>query len=361
MLEDELTSILADDDDVKQQLVIVDSTEQQELARKLRSQNRPFITVDFEGVSNLVTKHRRRARSGGYSMKERGALRQVLRQQSADALVVVVHVLTLGLHVDGVLLMQEVYRQIERLAAFSDGIFVLYGVFDALRTLEHDFNDSVCPLFFLADDDGAKVEDCIALALGGNEEYANVLTNDKDIALFLTPMWAAHWQDLHEGFTLMKHVRFKKVAKVDTALSYEPDFDANVNECAKQFNLHPVPLKGDTTVVHRSYLRAKSGVYENTAPVNRIIVKTEQLPPSRLHSTWRRCSESLRASVPSAIPFKPFSRQDYIVKCSIRRKKISVSKNAFRYEGISQAHLAEKPCKPLKCLISSKSSTISPP
>jgi hypothetical protein len=32
MLEDELTSILADDDDVKQ-IVIVDSTEQQELAR----------------------------------------------------------------------------------------------------------------------------------------------------------------------------------------------------------------------------------------------------------------------------------------------------------------------------------------
>jgi hypothetical protein len=48
MLEDELTSILADDDDVKQ-LVIVDSTEQQELARKLRSQNRPFLIKDLEG------------------------------------------------------------------------------------------------------------------------------------------------------------------------------------------------------------------------------------------------------------------------------------------------------------------------
>jgi len=48
MLEDELTSILADDDDVKQ-LVIVDNTEQQELARKLRSQNRPFLIKDFEG------------------------------------------------------------------------------------------------------------------------------------------------------------------------------------------------------------------------------------------------------------------------------------------------------------------------
>ncbi len=262
MLEDELTSILADDDDV-QQLVIVDSAEQQELARKLRSQNRPFITADFEGVSNLVTKHRQRARPDGHPTKERGVLRQVFRKQRVDALVVVVHVLRLGLHVDSALLKQEVYRQIERMAAFSDGIFVLYGVCDALRTLEHDFNGGVCPLFFLADDDGAKVEDCIALALGGNEKYANVLTNDTDIVLFLTPMWAAHWRDLDEGFALMKHVRFKKVAKVDTALSYEPDFDANVNECAKRFDLHPVPLKGNTTVVRRSYLRAKSGVCGN--------------------------------------------------------------------------------------------------
>jgi hypothetical protein len=29
-----------------------------------------------------------------------------------------------------------------------------------------------------------------------------------------------------EEFTLMKHARFKKIAKEDTALSYEPDVDA---------------------------------------------------------------------------------------------------------------------------------------
>src|SRR5674536_382044 len=56
MLEDELTSILANDDNVKQ-LVIVDSTEQQELARKLRSENRPFLIKDFEGAYNHVKKH----------------------------------------------------------------------------------------------------------------------------------------------------------------------------------------------------------------------------------------------------------------------------------------------------------------
>jgi hypothetical protein len=261
MLEDELTSILVDDD-IKQ-LIIVDSAEQQGLARKLRSQNRPFLIADFEEASKLVKKHQQRTRSGGHSTKGHGILQQLLHRRRVDDLVVVVNVLRLGLHIDSTLLKQEVYRQIERLADFSDGIFVLYGICDALRTLELDFNGSMCPLFFLAGDDGAKVEDCVALALGGNQAYANVLTNDKNIVLFLTPMWAGHWQDLREEFTLMKHVRFKKVAKVDTTLSYEPDFDANVDEFAKQFSLHPVLLRGNTSVIQKSYLRAKKGISRN--------------------------------------------------------------------------------------------------
>jgi len=150
------------------------------------------------------------------------------------------------------------------MADFSDGIFVLYGICDALRTIEHDFNSSTCQLFFLTDGGGATVEDCIALALGGNQAYANVLTNN-NIMLFLTPMIAAQWQDLSEDFTLMKHARFKKIAKLDTGLSYEPDFDANVDRCAKHFSLYPVLLRGNTNVIQKSYLRAKRGVCRNGA------------------------------------------------------------------------------------------------
>lgn len=122
--------------------------------------------------------------------KRHDVLQQLLRRRSVDDLAVVVHVLPLRLHIDSKLLKQEVYRQIERIADFSDGIFVLYGICDALRTIEHDFNGRTCQLFFLADDDGATVEDCIALALGRNQVYENVLTND-NILLFLPPMVAA--------------------------------------------------------------------------------------------------------------------------------------------------------------------------
>ncbi len=261
MLEDELTSILADTD-IKQ-LIIVDGSEQQELVRKLRSQNRPFLVADFDRAATLAVKGRQRTQVGEDSTQRRGLFKQLLHRRSVDDLIVVVNLLRLGLHVDSKLLKQEVYRQIERMADFSDGVFVLYGTCDALRTLRQDFNDSPCPLFFLTDDKGAIVEDCIALALGGNQAYGDVLTNEKDIVLFFTPMWAAHWQDLQEDFSLMKHTRFKQIAKVDTGLSYEPDFEANVNECARQFHLRPIPLRGNTTTVHRSFQRAKSGVYGN--------------------------------------------------------------------------------------------------
>jgi hypothetical protein len=83
--------------------------------------------------------------------------------------------------------------------------------------------------------------------------------------LFLTPMVAAQWQDLSEDFMLMKHARFKKIAKVDTGLSYEPDFDANVDKCAKHFSLYPVLLRGNTNVIQKSYLKAKKGVCRNGA------------------------------------------------------------------------------------------------
>ena len=64
-------------------------------------------------------------------------------------------------------------------------------------------------------------------------------------------MVAAQWPDLSEDFTLMKHARFKKMAKFDTDLSYGPDFDANVDRCAMHFSLYPVLLRGNTNVIQK--------------------------------------------------------------------------------------------------------------
>ena len=55
MLEDELTHVLAEDRELKH-LIVVDTPESQWIARKLRAQNRPFLTAEFAQIPNLVKK-----------------------------------------------------------------------------------------------------------------------------------------------------------------------------------------------------------------------------------------------------------------------------------------------------------------
>jgi len=271
MLEDELTHVLAEDRELKH-LMVIDTPESQGLTRKLRAQNRPFLIADLAQIPHLVKK---KQGNGTPSWLDTmvgvrrlvNAIRRRVSRGSSDNLVVIASVFRLGLHVDSALLKKEVYEAIDCMSHFSDGILVLYGVCDALRTLEGDFNDCKSPLYFLTDENATMVEDCIALALGGNQSYAHFLNNQQDIVVFLTPMWAASWQHLNDNLKLLKHVRFKKVAKVDTGLSYEPDFDARVDKFAQMYNLNVIQLKGCTDIIKRSYNEAKDGTCEGMSTV----------------------------------------------------------------------------------------------
>jgi hypothetical protein len=96
-----------------------------------------------------------------------GYIRRRVYQRSSNDLVAITYVLRLGLHTDSALFKKEVYKAIDYMSRFSDGIFMLYGVCDALRTLEDDFNDCESSFYFLTDENATRIEDCIALALGG--------------------------------------------------------------------------------------------------------------------------------------------------------------------------------------------------
>jgi len=272
MLEDELTHALAEDRELKH-LIVVDTPESQGLARKLRAQNRPFLIAGLAQIPHLVKKKQgNRTSSWPDTMMRMRRLVNTIRRRvyhgNSDNLVVIAYVFRLGLHVDSALLKDEVYKAIDRMSHFSDGILVLYGVCDALRTLEGDFNDCKSSLYFLTDENATRIEDCIALALGGNQPYAHFLNNEQDIVIFLTPMWAASWRHLSSDYKLLKHVRFRKVAKVNTGLSYEPDFDANVDEFAQRYKLKVIQLKGCTDIIKRCYREAKGGIYEGLPFVN---------------------------------------------------------------------------------------------
>ena len=284
MLEDELTHILSEDRKLHQ-LILADSAEIRGLARKLSAQNRPYIVADIDRISKLVKKQRNPCSRSCVPTRDTRILdavdRLLSRVRGEHKDTVVAHVLNVELHADPELLKEELCKNVERMASFSDGILVLYGVCDSLRELEVACGGCTCPLYFLTDKDGTKVEDCIALALGGNDARWHTPLIHRGIVFYLTPKLAS-WamsparQTLLNSYTrrrakmdqqlirnierLLKRTRFKKVAKLDTGLRYEPNFDENVQDYAQLRKLEVIPLTGSTDIVERCYQRAKTGI-----------------------------------------------------------------------------------------------------
>ena len=259
MLEDELVHLLSVDGEVRE-LLLVDGRESLSLSAKLRAQNRPHLLLGPDKIAPHLQE--RQSRPGGIFSRRNG-------HSKAAELAVVLSPLRLGLHTDLEQLKAAVYDNIRSLAAFSDGILVFYGKCgNALVDLEQDLSDLACPLYFLADARGEGIDDCIALALGGNENYDRTLAEHQDVALFMTPMWASNWkamgqEDAASGKRLdlgamLKAAGMRKVARIDTGLRFEPAFEEKVDAFAREFGLQRIELPGGTAVAEGCYERAKS-------------------------------------------------------------------------------------------------------
>ena len=258
MLEDEIVHLLSSDGEVEE-LLLLDEKETSSLSRKLKSQNRPHIMLALESIGGHIQE--KRGRSGG-------PISRWLGRSSGSGLVVVVSLLRLGLHSNLELLRAAVYDNIRSHSSFSDGILIFYGKCgNSLVDLEHDFAGLSCPLYFLNDCQGDRIDDCIAAALGGNENYDRALTEHKDVALFLTPMWASNWksmgqEDASSGRgrdlgTMLKGTGMRRVARIDTGLSFENGCEEKVNDFAREFRLERIDLPGGSTVAEKSYEQAK--------------------------------------------------------------------------------------------------------
>jgi len=173
------------------------------------------------------------------------------------------------LHADLKILKTEVYRNIREMASFSDRILIFYGICGhALGKLEEDLSDLECPLIFLKDRNGEIIEDCISLALGGNEAYARAMIEFQGKGtIYLTPMWASSWKKLEnetggQGVNdrYLKNSLYCMTAKIDTGLVDNLEFDENVKEFAQKFNMKITNLKGSVEIAEKSYLTAQNRV-----------------------------------------------------------------------------------------------------
>jgi hypothetical protein len=62
----------------------------------------------------------------------------------------------------------------------------------------------------------------------------------------------------------LKDPRYSRVVKLDTGLSYDPDFYKNVWDFAHIFNMEVVEIKGNVELAEKSYRAAKKGVIQHT-------------------------------------------------------------------------------------------------
>lgn len=269
MLEDELVHVLSKDREL-QQLIIVENRESSGFLRKLRLRNCSPRATFLDRVPMLL-----KGRSSPYLRTPARLLSSFpffkkfrRKRKPGKEVSVVVNLLSLSLHADLEILKAEVYRNIREMATFSDRILIFYGTCGhALGKLEEDLSDLECPLFFLKDKNGEIIEDCISLALGGNEAYARAMTKFQGMGtIYLTPMWASSWKKLEnekEKRDFNKHYLnnplYCLAAKIDSGLVDDPDFHTNVKEFACNFDMKIVNIRGCPEISEQSYLNARNG------------------------------------------------------------------------------------------------------
>jgi hypothetical protein len=270
MLEDELVHVLSKDGELEQ-LIVVENRGNLEFLRKLKSKNRTLRTAFLDRVPMLL--------NDGQSLNSRALIKfltlfpffkkieEKRELNEKKKVTVVVNLLRLGLHSDLEQLKAKVYEDIRERAPFSDSILIFYGSCGhTFGKLEEDFADLGCPLSFLKDKNGEMIEDCISLALGGNEAYASCMLEFRGMGtIYLTPMWASSWKKLEneaEGREFnnryLKNSLYCLAAKIDTGCENGSEFHENVQEFARKFDMRIANINGSMEIAEQSYHAARN-------------------------------------------------------------------------------------------------------
>jgi hypothetical protein len=278
ILEDELTRVLSLDHTLRH-LFLVDNLDGMGLSRKLRAQNRAHLLVAMEEIPDRLKDIQKGNFNFGKIIKLLlNRFHFDLGRESGNAgeqeLVVVVNVLKMALHSDGKLLKDEVYKNIRDMSRFSNGILLFYGLCgNSLGNIGIDLRELGCPIYFLTDKDDKQVDDCIAVALGGNKQYEETLSGFPGVGIFFTPMWAFNWREIDKEVSkssksqnlgsMLNSLGYQRVARLDTGLHYISDFEveSKISEFASSYSLEIVGLQGNTEIADRCYRQAKDEIF----------------------------------------------------------------------------------------------------
>lgn len=286
MLEDELVYIISKDESLNK-LLVVENRQCFRFVRKLRSKNCHHRLFPLDKVSFFLKEI-----NTPLSVKIPNILVRVpfvgkvlknMKSKNEEIITVVVNILRLDLHIDCEVLRSEICRNIREMANFSDGILLFYGnCGHSLRSLGDDFKNLGCSLYFLKDGNEDIVDDCISVALGGNDVYAEVMQSGNGIGmLYLTPMWASSWGKMKNKSSdtasfdksflknpLYKKM-YKKVVKISNEISNGEEFDTNITNFSRTFDMGIVEIKGSMEIARKSYLDAKHQVCKKQSQIHK--------------------------------------------------------------------------------------------
>ena len=190
----------------------------------------------------------------------------------------IVEMLELALHATPEHLKEVVYGKAREMSEYSDGILLFYGLCgNVLGKVDTDLADLPCPVRILKEDNGDVIDDCIGAVLGGRAAYLEKLKSFHGIGtFFMTPMWAAHWREMvvSAGMTpdpddiklskfVFDYAGYKNVAKMDTGLHYEKQFEPMVEEFARLFEFNIIDMEASPDLMVSCYKQLKKDVVQD--------------------------------------------------------------------------------------------------
>ena len=258
MFEDEIVHLIENDPEIEE-VIVVENEDCEGLRTKLEDIGVPYRVLPFEEIPE---------KSSGEGKND----------SSAEGFTLIVYMLELALHAIPENLKSTVYSKVENVVPFSDGILLFYGLCgNVLGKIEKDFEALGCPVHILKEEDGEIVDDCIGAVLGGRKQYLDVLKSCRGVGtFFLTPMWAANWRemvrtaglsqnpdDIEMSKFVFDYAVYKRIAKVNTGLPYEKNFEACVQEFARLFEFEIAELDATLHLVENCYKKAKTETCES--------------------------------------------------------------------------------------------------
>ncbi|MDQ1276485.1 MAG: hypothetical protein QG610_2063 [Euryarchaeota archaeon] len=272
IFEDEVIHLIEKEAEVKE-VIVVKNENNTGLIRKLEEIKNSHTVLPIEEIRELI----------GRKKTEKGRLREEKGKETAEkdnSLTLIVNLLEFALDGFPDRLREVVYETIENAKGYSDAVLLLYGLCgNVLGSVEQDFGAAGFPVFILTDEEGEIVDDCVGAVLGGREAFLSKLKAEGTGTYFLTPVGAVYWKEMliasritpdPENIEMTKMVfdysGYKNVAKVDTGLHYEKEFETKVREFADSFGFEVVDMEGSPKLIERCYEKAKEEVLRRKKP-----------------------------------------------------------------------------------------------